>query len=128
MAEGVGRDIEGETLAAELISEHVAGMAGIGADFEERGHGADESAVGLDNGGPAHVLVEVGGDGAFRFAERGEVVELDLGLLDGERLGVGWQGQTTILPRAKFFPPGMSRMAAGFRPTDESVRWQCENL
>ena len=56
--------------------------------------GADEVPVGLDDGAAAHVLVEVGGDGALGFAERGEVVELDLGALDGERLGVGWGGQT----------------------------------
>jgi hypothetical protein len=122
VAQGIGGDIKGETLAPELVGQHVAGVAGIGADLEERGHRADEIAMGLDYGGAAYVFVEIGGDGAFRFAERGEVVELDLGLLDGERLGVGWQGQTSILPRAKIFPPGMSRMARGLRLPDESAR------
>ena len=89
VAQGIGGEIEREAFAAELVGQHVAGVAGVGADLEERGHGSDELAVRLDDGGAAHVLVEVVGDGAFGIAQRREVVELHLGALDGERLGVG---------------------------------------
>ena len=101
MAQGIGGEIEGEALAAELVGQHVAGVAGVGADFEERGHGSDELAVRLDDGGAAGVLVEVVGDGAVGIAQRREVVKLHLGAFDGERLGV-YGGQAFILARGEF--------------------------
>jgi hypothetical protein len=73
-------------------------MAGVGADFQEGRHGPDELAVRLDDGGAAHVFIQVTGDGPLRLSQGGEVVELHLGPFDGERLCVGWRGQTPIVP------------------------------
>ena len=89
VAQGIGGDIEREAFASELVGQHVAGVPGVGADLEKRRHAADELAVRFDDGGAAHVLVQVVGDGAFGFTERGEVMKLHLRALDGERLGFG---------------------------------------
>ena len=104
MAQGVGGEIEREAFAGELVGQHVAGVPGVGADLQERSHGPDEFAMGLDDGGAAGVLVEVVGDGAVGIAQRREVVKLHLGAFDGERLGVGGRGQTLILARGLIVP------------------------
>ena len=89
VSQGVGGDIEREAFASELIGQHIAGVPGVGADLEERRHPANEPAVRFDDRAAPHVLVQVVGDGAFGFTERGEVMKLHLSALDGERLGFG---------------------------------------
>ena len=89
MSQGVGGDIEREAFPSKLIGQHIAGVPGVGADLEERRHPANEPAVRFDDGGAPDVLVQIIGDRAFRFTQRGEVMKLHLRALDGERLGFG---------------------------------------
>ena len=88
VAQGVRGEIQSEAVGGELVGQHVAGVAGIGADLEEGSHRADKIEMLEDDGAAAHVLIEIGGDGALGLAERGEVVELDFRALHRERLGV----------------------------------------
>ena len=74
-------------MRAEFIREHVAGMARVGADFEERRHFTDKVEMPVNDGAAAGVLLGVDAQVALGFAEGSEVVEFDLGALDGERLG-----------------------------------------
>src|SRR3974377_1943275 len=65
-------------------------MPGVRPDFEKRRERADELHVLAKQRAAVHVLPGVVGDDAAGLAERGEVVELDLGALDGERLRFGF--------------------------------------
>ncbi len=57
-------------------------MAGVGADFEERSHRADELAMIADDGSAARVFFGVDPQIALRLAQGSEVVKLHLRALD----------------------------------------------
>jgi hypothetical protein len=69
VAQRVGRDIEREALAAEAVGQHVAGVLGIGVDFEEGRDGADELAVLFDHSAELHVFAGLVGQDAFGFSD-----------------------------------------------------------
>ena len=67
VAQGVSRDIQGKAFGAEFVGQHVAGMAGVGSDFQERRHFADEVEVLADERPAADVFFFVNGNGALRI-------------------------------------------------------------
>jgi hypothetical protein len=56
----------------------------VGSDFEERREGSDEFEVVADDRRAPDILLGIGGDCALGFAERGEIMKLDLGAFYGE--------------------------------------------
>jgi len=95
VAERVGGNVEGETVSAELVGKHVAGVAGVGADFEEGSEFADIVPMLADDCAAADVFFEVDAASAVGFAQGGEVVELDLGAFDSDGLGFFRVGQSS---------------------------------
>src|SRR5579883_1671094 len=82
----IGREIQGESARAELVRQHVAGMAHIRSDLEKRRHRPDKRQVIADYSAAPRVLLRVMRDGALRLAQRREIVKFDFRPLDRERL------------------------------------------
>ena len=71
-------------------------MAGGRPDLQERRKRAQKRQVFADDRPAPPILFGIGGDGSFRFAKRGEIVELDFGAFDREGLGFHmWAGAGT---------------------------------
>jgi len=88
VAQGVGRDIQGESFSSKIVSKQVAGVPGVRAYFQKRRHFANELGMISNNSSAANIFLRVHFNSPFRLAERCKVVKFDLGALYRKRLCV----------------------------------------